>query len=224
MATATLRRFVVDDAIGAVSSLVLRPRGARAVLVVAHGAGAGMTHPFLEDLCQALARQRVATFRFQFPYTEAGRRAPDRAPRLKATVAAALVEARRATRSLPVYAGGKSMGGRMSSMLLAERGDLDAAGLVFFGFPLHAPGKPGSERAAHLSDVGVPMLFLQGTRDRLADLGRLRPVIRELGERATLHVIEGGDHSFVVPKRSGRSRDDVLEELAATTAAWIERH
>jgi predicted alpha/beta-hydrolase family hydrolase len=220
MAEARASRFRVDEKIGEVSSLVLRPRGAKAVYVLAHGAGADMHHPFMEDIAQALAARQVATFRFQFPYTEAGRRAPDRQPKLVATVAAAVAAARRLR--LPLFSGGKSMGGRMSSLAVAEGAVDGVEGLVFLGFPLHRPGGPDDARGQHLLKVRAPMLFLQGERDKLADLGHLRPLCKRLGRRVKLHVIPQGDHSFKVPKRTGKTPEDIIAELADVTSDWID--
>lgn len=208
------------DAPDELDALLERPRGAHALLVLAHGAGADMRHAFLESLAAALARHGVATFRYQFPYAQRGRRAPDRPPVLVASVRAALREAARAAPGLPLFAGGKSLGGRMTSTAAAESPLPDVRGLVFLGFPLHAPGRRGSARAAHLSDVPLPLLFVQGTRDRLAPLDELRPVTEGLGSRAALHVVEGGDHSFRVPRRSGRGDDEIHEEIAAAVADW----
>lgn len=207
---------------GEVSALLERPAGARWLLVLGHGAGAGMRHRFLEALAGRLADQGIATFRYQFPYMEAGSGRPDRPPVLTAAVRAAVAAAAAAAPDLPLLAGGKSMGGRMTSTAAAEAPLPGVRGLVFFGFPLHAAGKPDTGRGAHLSRVGVPMLFLQGTRDALADLDLLRPVLEPLGERATLHVVDGADHSFAVLKRSGRTGDEVLDELAGTTAEWAD--
>lgn len=204
----------------AVSAIVTRPDGADRLLVLGHGAGAGMEHPFLEAISRALGGRGVATLRYQYPYMEAGRRIPDRRPVLLATVRAAVEAGREEAGSLPVLAGGKSMGGRMTSEAAAEEPLPDVKGIVFLGFPLHPAGKPGTERAEHLPRVGSPMLFLQGTRDRLADLDLLRPIVRDLGEGAALHVVEGADHSFRVPKRSGRSEEEVLDELADAVARW----
>ena len=214
------RRISVGD--DEVSALWSHPDGAVAVLALGHGAGAGMRHPFMEELAAALAETGIATLRYQFPYMEAGRRFPDRAPRLIATVQAAVAEAQELAPDLPLVAGGKSMGGRMTSQAAAA-GDLPARGLVFFGFPLHPPKKPGIERAAHLEAVAVPMLFLQGTRDALAVLELLTPVCRQLGRRATLHEVVEADHGFAVPKRSGRLAGEVMAELATTTRGWLER-
>lgn len=216
-------RLVLSTAAGPVSALLLRPQAARALLVLAHGAGAGMTHPFLEDFAAALGASGVATLRYQFPYMEAGGRRPDPRPRLLETVRAAVAAGAERAGGLPLLAGGKSMGGRMTSLAAAEAPLEPVRGLVFAGFPLHPAGRPGSERGAHLAHVALPQLFLQGTRDRLADLARLRPICDALGARATLHVVEGADHGFAVPKRAARSRADVLRELAGAVADFAGR-
>ncbi len=213
--------FAVEGA-GEVSATLVRPAEARWLLVLAHGAGAGMTHPFLEKLARELASVGVATFRYQFPYMEERRRVPDAPSVAAATVDGAVRAAAKAAPGLPLLAGGKSFGGRMSSQA-ASQGLLGGVrGLVFFGFPLHPPNRPGAKRAEHLAKVPVQMLFLQGTRDRLADLKLLRPICSELGSKATLHVIETADHSFHVLKSSGRTDADALRELAATTASWAD--
>ena len=212
-------RFRASRSAGEVSALVTRPEHARWMLVLAHGAGAGMEHSFMEALAAGLAAHGVASFRYQFPYTERGSKRPDPPALLEATVRSA-VEAAAAHADLPLLAGGKSMGGRMTSQAAAKEPLAVVRGIAFFGFPLHAIGKPGAERAVHLNDVDVPMLFLQGSRDRLARLDLLEPVIRRLGSRATLHVIEDADHSFHVPARSGRTDEDVLDELSRRTAEW----
>jgi predicted alpha/beta-hydrolase family hydrolase len=218
----TTHRFVASESSGEVSAVLQRPSSARWLYIMGHGAGAGMRHPFMERMAGELAVRDVATFRYQFPYMEAGRRRPDHGPKLLATVRSAVAAARALTEGLPLVAGGKSMGGRMTSMA-AARGMLPGlAGLVFLGFPLHPAGKPGVERSEHLRDVDLPMLFLQGDRDRLAALDLLAPVCAGLGRRSTLHVVEGGDHSFRVLKRSGRTDDDVMTELADATACWLE--
>jgi len=214
-------RLAVDGA-GEVSALLLRPAKARWLLALAHGAGAGMSHPFMTKLAEELASVGVATLRYQFPYMEERRRVPDKPAVLTATVRAAVRAAAEAAPGLPLLAGGKSMGGRMTSQAAAE-GPLEGVrGLVFFGFPLHPPKQPGTKRADHLAKVTVPMLFLQGTRDELADLELLRPVCAKLGTRATLHIVETADHSFHVLKSSGRSDAEVLRELAETTVSWAE--
>jgi len=207
---------------GDVSALFLRPRGARCLYLLAHGAGAGMNHVFMEAIAARLAHYKIATLRFQFPFTEAGRRRPDHAKTLIATVRAAAARAARIARGLPIIAGGKSMGGRMTSQAQASEPLPGVQALAFLGFPLHPAKKPGTDRADHLRNVQVPMLFLQGTRDALADLELLRPVVRALAARPssrdTLHIVDGADHGFGVLKRSGRTNDEVLDELAAGVA------
>lgn len=213
-------RFAVEGA--EVSALLVRPPKARWLLVLAHGAGAGMNHPFLAALADELARAGVATFRYQFPYMEQRRRAPDSPAVLTATVVAAVQAAKNAAPELPLLAGGKSMGGRMTSQAAAKHPLDGVRGLVFFGFPLHPPNQPGTKRANHLTGVTVPMLFLQGTRDAFADLKLLRPICAKLGSQATLHVIDSADHSFHMLKSSGRTDAEVLRELVQTTASWAK--
>jgi predicted alpha/beta-hydrolase family hydrolase len=203
-----------------VSALKLMPMPSRALYVLAHGAGAGMRYPFMESIAQRLAAQGIGTLRYQFPYTEQGSRRPDPEPVLLATVRAAVAAGREAANGLPLLAGGKSMGGRMTSRAAAAAPLPGVAGIVFLGFPLHPAGQPGVSRADHLARVDLPMLFLQGTRDTLADLTLLRPVVEQLGERATMRVIEHADHSFHVLKRSGRTDEQVLDELAIEIAEW----
>ena len=222
MATVEQLRFDVEGG-GEVSALLSRPAKARRLLVLAHGAGAGMSHPFMEKLAGELACVGVATLRYQFPYMEKQRRVPDSPAILTATVVAAVRAAAEAVPGLALLAGGKSMGGRMTSQAAAQQPLDGVRGLVFFGFPLHPPNRPGTKRADHLAKVTVPMLFLQGTRDTLADLSLLRPVCAKLGSQATLQVIEKADHSFHVLKSSGRSDAEVLRELAETVASWAER-
>jgi predicted alpha/beta-hydrolase family hydrolase len=215
-------RFAVKDA-GEVSAILLHPQDAQCLLVLAHGAGAGMNHPFMTAIANELAAAGVASFRFQFPYMEQRRRVPDRPPVLTATVRAAVQAASKAAPDLMLFAGGKSLGGRMTS-LAASEGRLDnVRGLVFFGFPLHPPNQPGTKRAEHLREAKLPMLFLQGTRDALADLKLLRPILAKLGTRATLQVIEGADHSFHVLKSSGKTDKDVLKELAQSASEWMKK-
>ncbi|MSR35743.1 MAG: alpha/beta hydrolase [Gemmatimonadetes bacterium] len=217
-------RFLATASRGEVGALLLTPTAPSALLVLAHGAGAGMEHTFMERLARALAERGVATFRYQFPYAAAGGRRPDPPAVLEATVRAAVAAGAAAAPGLPVFAGGKSMGGRMTSRAAAAGSVIDAAGIVFFGFPLHGAGGPRSvKRAAHLAEVSQPMLFLQGTRDALADLGLMTGVCEAL-PRATLHVVDGGDHGFHVLKRSGRDDGAVIAELADVCAAWMERH
>ena len=219
MSAARELRFAVEGA-GEVSALLVRPANPRWLLVLAHGAGAGMTHPFLEALVGELSATGIATFRYQFPYMEQRRRAPDRPPVLTAAVTAAVYAAQKAAPGVSLIAGGKSMGGRMTSTAVSQHPLDQVRGLVFFGFPLHPPGQPSIKRADHLAKVSVPMLFLQGTRDTFAGLDLLRPVCAKLGSLATLHVIESADHSFHVLKSSGKTDAEVLHELAQTTATW----
>ncbi len=216
-------RFTVGERAGEVSGLLLRPDGARLLYVLAHGAGAGMRHPFLESISQRLAERSLATLRYQFPYMEQRARRPDPPAVAAATVRAAVMEAARVAPGLPLVAGGKSFGGRMTSTAQAEAPLPGVRGLVFLGFPLHPPGRPGDSRAEHLARVQIPVLFLQGTRDEFADLKLLQPVVKRLGERATLHLVEGGDHSFHVLKRSGRTDTDVMGELVGMIADWAGR-
>jgi len=207
---------------GKVSAVLLQPENARAMLAFAHGAGAGIHHPFMRTVAERLAALGIATLRYQFPYMEAGRRPPDRPPVLIDTVRAAVGRAGVLSGGLPLFAGGKSMGGRMTSTAAAEEPLAGVRGLVFFGFPLHPPTRPSVGRAAHLDGVHRPMLFLQGTRDSLADLALLQPITARLGARAVLHVVEGADHSFSVLKRSGRTGPEVLDELAARVSTWMD--
>lgn len=219
MPTAKEIRIAVPGA-AEVSGLLLRPITPSFFLVLAHGAGAGMRHAFMEALSGELAAANVATLRYQFPYMEQDRKSPDRPNVLTATVQAAMTCAAQAMPGVPLFAGGKSMGGRMSSQA-ASLGLLpQIRGIVFFGFPLHPPKQPGIKRADHLAKVPVPMLFLQGTRDTLADLSLLRPITANLGKLATLHILDTADHSFHVLKKSGRSDLEILRELAQTTASW----
>ena len=251
-------RFSVGDA-GEVSAILLRPLHAGCLLVLAHGAGAGMRHSFMEEMAEELAGAGVATLRFNFPYMEQRRKVPDRAPVPTEAVLAALRAAAEAAPDLPSFAGGKSYGGRMSSQAVADISQVSAAtsraasatsrlsaaktsraadgsralaaeasltkvrGLVFFGFPLHPPDQPSTKRAEHLARVKLPMLFLQGTRDKLADLSLLRPICAKLGSRATLHIIETADHSFHVLKSSGKTDVEVMRETARTVGEWTQK-
>jgi uncharacterized protein len=214
-------RFGVGDA-GEVSAILLRPRDARCLLLLAHGAGAGMRHSFMEEMAEELAGAGVATLRFNFPYMEQRRKVPDRAPVPTEAVLAAVRAAAEAAPELPLFAGGKSYGGRMTSLAAADNSLPNVRGLVFFGFPLHPPDQPSTKRAEHLARVKLPMLFLQGTRDKLADLSLLRPICAKLGSRATLHIIETADHSFHVLKSSGKTDAEVLRALARTVSEWTE--
>jgi predicted alpha/beta-hydrolase family hydrolase len=213
-------RFRISDTIGEVSAFLLRPPDAWLLYVLAHGAGAGMRHPFLENMSAALAAEGVATFRYQFPYIEAGRSRPDVPATLEATVRAAVAKAGEVVPELPVVAGGKSLGGRMTSAAAAGSTLERVRGLAFLGFPLHPPGQPGTRRADHLQHVALPMLFLQGTRDAFAQIDLIQAVCHTLGSRATLRLIEGADHSFSVLQRSGQTSGQVVDELAGTLARW----
>jgi predicted alpha/beta-hydrolase family hydrolase len=206
-----------------VSALLIRPVDASSCLVLAHGAGAGMRHPFMAAAAEKLAARGIATLRYQFPFMERGSKRPD-APKLAhATVRAAVAEAARRCPGLRLFAGGKSFGGRMTSQAQAASPLPDVAGLVFVGFPLHPAGKPSVDRADHLDGVALPMLFLQGTRDELATLELLQPVIERLGARATLHLVDDADHAFHVRARSGRRDAQVLDEMLDVVAAWTRR-
>ncbi|HEU4664703.1 MAG TPA: alpha/beta family hydrolase [Dokdonella sp.] len=203
------------------SCLFDEPERPTAALVIAHGAGAGMTHPFMAAVADGLAARGIATLRYQFRYMERGSKRPDSPKVAQATVRAAVAEAARRWPRLPLFAGGKSFGGRMTSQAQALEPLPGVRGLVFFGFPLHPAGKPSDERAAHLSDVRVPMLFLQGARDELASPGLLHTLVERLGDDATLHEFAHADHSFHVPARSGRSDAEVMSEALDAVAAWI---
>jgi hypothetical protein len=214
-------RLTVSETGAEVAGLLVRPPDARFLYVLAHGAGAGMRHPFLERLAQGLARLGGATLRYQFPYMERKQRRPDLPAVAVAAVRAAVAAAAREAPDLPLIAGGKSFGGRMTSTAQSAAPLSGVRGLAFVGFPLHAPGKPATTRADHLAAVEIPMLFLQGDRDEFAELILLRQVVRALGGRATLHLVKSGDHSFNVPKSSGRNTDDVMGELCDTLVAWV---
>ncbi|MEO6744483.1 MAG: alpha/beta family hydrolase [Caldimonas sp.] len=216
-------KITVDGAGTTVSALLQLPPEARALYVFAHGAGAGMTHTFMAAFANGLADRSIATLRFQFPSMEKGARRPDPPAIAHAAVRAAVAAAADAAPGLPLFAGGKSFGGRMTSQAQAAAALPNVRGLVFVGFPLHPAGKPADERAQHLQQVALPMLFLQGTRDELADLGLLRPVIQQLGERATLELFDEADHAFHVPARTGRRDADVRNDMLDATARWIDR-
>ncbi|MGL9622269.1 alpha/beta hydrolase [Bradyrhizobium sp. U531] len=210
------------ERIGPVSAILTRPEQARACYVLAHGAGADMRHAFMQKVADGLAERGIATFRFNFPYMEQKKGRPDQPGVAHAAIRAAVAEAARLCPGVTLVAGGKSFGGRMTSQAQSKAALPDVKGLAFLGFPLHAAKKPSSERAEHLADIAIPMLFLQGTRDELADLGHLKPVVASLGTRATLHEVEGGDHSFAVLKKSGRTNDEALTEVLDTLATWID--
>jgi predicted alpha/beta-hydrolase family hydrolase len=212
-------RFAVGDE--KVSGLWQEPKLAQAALVIAHGAGAGMKHRFLEAVAKGLAARNIATLRYQFPYMEAGRKRPDPPKVAVAAVRAAVAKAEQLAPDLPLFAGGKSFGGRMTSTAESEEHMTGIIGLVFIGFPLHAPGKASTERGDHLGDVDVPMLFLQGTRDSFADNALIAKTTKKLGRRASLVTFDQADHSFHVPKSSGRTDQEIMEQLLDATADWI---
>ena len=214
--------IAVNDAIR-VSGLLQTPPKARACYVFAHSAGAGMNHPFMVDVARGLASRKVATLRYQFPYMERGTRRPDPPKVAQETVRAAATVAHQLFPRVPLFAGGKSFGGRMTSQAQAKSALRGVRGLVFLGFPLHAAGHPSLDRAQHLFDVQIPMLFLQGTRDSLASLDQLEPLCKKLGRLATLKLFADADHSFHVPARTGRKDSQVLEEVLNTFAAWLDR-
>ncbi len=205
-----------------VSGLLLVPPKPLACMVLAHGAGAGMQHPFMANVAEGLSERQIATLRYQFPYMERGGKRPDPPKLAHATVRAAVVTAAKRLPKLPLVAGGKSFGGRMTSQAQSLAPLPGVRGLAFFGFPLHPAKQPSQERGKHLSDVNVPMLFLQGTRDALAMLDQVEPVCAALGPRATLKLFADADHSFHVPARSGRKDADVMREMLDTFAAWLD--
>lgn len=209
------------DGANEVSALLLRPSSARACFVLAHGAGAGMNHEFMEKVATGLCDRGIATLRYQFPYMEKRSKRPDAPAIAHATVRAAVAEAMRCCPGLTLVAGGKSFGGRMTSQAQAIAPLAGVRGLAFLGFPLHPAGKPSDTRAKHLSDVHIPMLFIQGTRDKLAELPLLEPVVKRLGQSASLHLVQEADHSFHVPARSGRNDHDAMSEIAGALSAWI---
>jgi predicted alpha/beta-hydrolase family hydrolase len=219
--TAQVIRVALPE--GETGGLWQAPADARAALVLAHGAGAGMAHRSMAAIAVGLAVRGIATLRYNFPYMERGSKRPDAPAVAHSAVRAAVAEARRLAPDLPLFAGGRSFGGRMTSQAEALA-PLGVKGLVFFAFPLHPAGKPGVERADHLADVKAPMLFLQGTNDALADLGLLKPVALSLGERATLTLARDADHSFHVSARTGRRDAEVLDELLDAAGAWMRQH
>ena len=210
-------------AAGPVSALLMKPPQARACYVFAHGAGAGMAHASMETIAAELADRGIATLRYQFPYMEKGSKRPDAPVVAHAAVRAAVAEAARNCPGLPLIAGGKSFGGRMTSQAQAVGALPGVRGLAFFAFPLHPAGKPSSDRAKHLADVAIPMLFLQGTRDALAELSLVEPVVKGLGKLATLRLVKEADHSFHVLARSGRNDREVMTEVLDAFAAWADK-
>jgi len=215
-------QFTATSSSGEVSAILTKPNKPVALLVLAHGAGAGMKHPFMERIAALFAEENIATLRFNFPYMEKGKKVPDVPAVAMKTVQSAVEKATQLGENLPVFGGGKSFGGRMTSQAAAS-GMIDSVkGIIFFGFPLHAPGKNSNERAAHLYDVKIPMLFLQGTRDSLADISLMRELCNNLGKKTTLHEVEGGDHSFHVPKQQGND-EDVLKNICKVSSDWMKR-
>jgi predicted alpha/beta-hydrolase family hydrolase len=208
-------------AAAAVSGLWLSPPKPRACLVLAHGAGAGMTHRSMAATAEGLAERGVATLRYQFPYMQKGGKRVDPPPVAHAAVRGAAAEGLRRAGQTPLFAGGRSFGGRMTSQAQALAPLEGVRGLVFFAFPLHPAGKPSDERAEHLAAVSAPMLFLQGTKDTLAQLDLLQPLVAQLGPRATLALFEDADHSFHVPAKTGRKDSEVLAQLLDTARAWM---
>jgi hypothetical protein len=218
--TAESLKLTLENA-ASVSALLLQPGNARACFVFAHGAGAGMSHPFMETVATGLCERGIATLRYQFPYMEKGSKRPDPPAVAHAAVRAAVKEAARRCAGLPLIAGGKSFGGRMTSQAQAIAPLPGVRGVAFLGFPLHPAGKPSISRAAHLSDIKIPMLFLQGTRDDLAEMTLLEPVVNGLAGLASLHVVQEGDHSLHVPARSGRNNREVMNEVLDALSVWL---
>lgn len=206
-----------------ISGLLQAPANIEACYVFAHGAGAGMEHAFMASIAQGLAERGIASLRFNFPFMEQGSKRPDSPAAAHAAIRAAVAEAARHMPGVSLFAGGKSYGGRMSTQAQAAERLPEVKGLVLVGFPLHPAGKPSTERAAHLNDVQLPMLFLQGTRDALADLDLITQTTAKLGKKASLHIVDGADHAFHVLVRSGRTDAQVREELLDTMAAWMAK-
>jgi predicted alpha/beta-hydrolase family hydrolase len=219
MTAQSLKLDIANSA--SVSALLLRPENARACFVFAHGAGAGMSHPFMEMVATGLCDRGFATLRYQFPYMEKASKRPDAPAVAHAAVRAAVAEASRCCPGTPLIAGGKSFGGRMTSQAQAIAPLPGVRGLAFLGFPLHPAGNPSTTRAAHLSELNIPTLFLQGTRDGLAEMSLLQPVVTGLGTLASLHVVWEADHSFHVPARSGRNDREVMNEVLDALSAWM---
>jgi predicted alpha/beta-hydrolase family hydrolase len=214
------QQLTIEAGAATISAVLLVPAQARACYVFAHGAGAGMTHAFMETAAAGLSARGIATLRYQFPYMEKGGKRPDPPAIAHSAVRAAVAEAARVCPGLPLIAGGKSFGGRMTSQAQAKTPLQGVVGLAFFGFPLHPAGKPSTDRADHLTEVHIPMLFLQGSNDKLAELNLLEPVVARLRPLASLHLVEAADHSFHVPARSGRDDREVMEEILDAFADW----
>lgn len=218
-----IRLTIAGKDIAPLSAILMKPRKARACYVFAHGAGAGVSHIFMEQIAIGLYARGIATLRYQFPFMEKGSKRPDSPAVAHAAIRAAAAEARRRCRGLPLVAGGKSFGGRMTSQAQALRPLPGVRGLAFLGFPLHPPDKPAIVRAEHLSDVEIPMLFVQGVRDKLAEPKLLKSVTKALGRPAIVHWIDHADHAFHVPARSGRNDDDVIVDILDAFAGWVDR-
>jgi predicted alpha/beta-hydrolase family hydrolase len=221
MSVLSPQKLKIETGNTSVSALLIHPPQARACFVFAHGAGAGMTHPFMETVAAGLCARGIATLRYQFPYMEQGSKRPDRPAVAHEAVRAAVAEAARCCPGLALIAGGKSFGGRMTSQAQATRPLADVRGLALLGFPLHPAGKPSDARARHLADIHIPMLFVQGANDKLAELSLLEPVIEKLGPSASLYPVEAADHSFHVPARSGRNDREVMGDILDKLSAWI---
>lgn len=215
-------KFEASSSSGSVSAILLTPPKPKAIYVFGHGAGAGMEHPFMVRAAIELEKCSIASLRYNFPYMEEGRKGPNPPWIMQATTRSAVDVVRKLKINLPILMGGKSMGGRMSSMAAGNEKIEDVQGLIFYGFPLHAPGKDGKERAEHLFNVDIPMLFMQGTRDKLADFGLMQELIKELGDNSTLFELSEGDHSFKVPKSSDLSEDDVHKQLGDKVSDWLD--
>lgn len=215
-------KFPATPEKGEVSALLLRPEGARHLLVLGHGASSNMRTPLLQTIAENLAEQKIATFRYNFPYSEKGG-GRNSVATCTATIRSAVAAAREAAPDLPILAGGHSFSGRMTSTAASESPLENVKGLVFFSFPLHPAGEPTSKRADHLSDVKIPMLFLSGTRDALAELELLEPVVEKLGSQATLHLLDTADHSYKILKRTRQSSEDVFAEMCRVVREWVDR-
>jgi len=216
-------QFEISEKAGTVNGILTEPPDAKALLLLAHGAGAGMQHKTMQLIADCLAEENIATLRFNFSYIEKGRKSPDSSKIAQETIRNVVLKANEFAKGLPLFAGGKSYGGRMTSSAAADEALPDVEGLIFFGFPLHPPGKPSADRAAHLHQVNLPMLFLQGTRDNLARMELIRQVTTDI-KNAHLEVIEGADHSFHLKKSAGKSDEEVMRKIAGKVSSWMESH
>jgi len=216
-------KFSATPEKGEVSAILLKPKGATHLLVLGHGAGADMRSASMERIAEALAEQKIATFRYNFPFKERGASGVDSPRVATATVRSAVAAARRIEPKLPLLAGGHSFGGRMTTTAQSDEPLDGVKGLVLFSFPLHAPNRPDDSRAAHLSAIKIPMLFLSGTRDALNDLALFRPLVKKLGKRATLHLLDTADHGYKILKKTRKSDEDVFVEMARVVREWADR-